>query len=89
MLPNEFLRKLEHKKETKYPVLLTWYDELNDEFVAYVTREKGKGNMLNQKHNWREFECNITLEELIALRDEISPEHLSPEQFDLIKRQIK
>ncbi len=84
MLKDEYLKKV---KQEENPILLTWYDELNNEFVAYVTRDKylKKGRMLNQQINWDVFECNLTLEEVNNLRDEISPEQLSDDQLNVIR----
>ncbi len=86
MLRNEYLEEIKQKEKNQ--ILLTWYDELNREFVAYIKRDGGRGRMLNQQIDWKRFECNISLKELNSFRDEISLEQMSDKQFNTIKELI-
>jgi hypothetical protein len=71
-----------------YTLKLTWYDEYYREFVACVDREGDYGEV-NYPYEWKEFVCNMTLEEFQEFLPQLRPDTMSEKQREVIMDYIK
>jgi len=88
MTREQFITSIKPVKNIKGKVLLTWYDENNDEFVVYIDKRKF-GKVYNYQYKWEVFICNITEEEFYKILDDIPEGSIGDNQKEVILSQIK
>jgi len=90
MTREEFMDSIKPKAKVQGDVLLTWYDENNEEFVIYIDNYKGTTKrMFNYQYKWNRFECKLNKEEFIDFLGQLPEGSINDNQMTTILSEIR